>query len=320
MSKEAEGERFLAAFGKLKLAVDDDPANLEASWPDSEELQALCDELAHLVRGFEVVEEWSSLAFTDNVSAASARARREYDDRWRAVISKVANRVLALLLAELLGDDFAGGADESDATEATPQDLLSDEIADWKDSATEETGQINQIIEYVFQLREMDDDYDREWIDASLTAWDRLVVSGLDIAGTLWRRRALPHVLVPVHVAKHYGASRASLYRRLHQAGKAFVFGAPLAALALQRAVIEEVLVRHWGSGKGWVRDANLPHLAWEARADRLKRLANDALHGDPEKLNPDELDRSIIENFLLLRLLIEHAPEDLKTHGGVGS
>lgn len=317
MSKGAEGERFLAAFGKLKAAVNDDPGRLDASWQDNDQIQRLCDELDVLVRGFEVVEEWSPLSFTNHVSAASAKARRDYDEHWRETVWKVANRQLIALMDEFLADIVDVEDDTTDDTEMPAVDALAASIAEWKEEAEEEGRQIKQMIDYVFQLREMDDCGDREWLDESLRAWDRLEVSGLDVAGTLWRRRALPHVLVPVHVAKHYGASRASLYRRLHQAGKAFIFGAPLAALALQRAVIEEVLSRHWGAGKGWVRDANLPELSWEARADRLKRLANDALHGDPERLSADNLDRAIIENFLLLRLLIEHAPEDVTAHGG---
>jgi len=88
------------------------------------------------------------------------------------------------------------------------------------------------------------------------------------------------------------------------------VFGAPLAALALQRAVIEEVLSKHWGAEKGMVRNANLPTLEWDARAERLKRMANTALHGDADTLKGDQLDRAIIENFLILRLLIENAPQ----------
>ncbi len=315
MSRGAEGERFLAAFSKLKAVVGDDPAKLDAMWQDREDLQALCDQLADFVRDFEAIEEWSPLAFTNNVSAASALARREYDERWREIVWKVANRKLFAILDDLLAD-LIDDTDADDGTDLPAVDLLGASIAEWKDEADEEAKRIEQIIDYASFKRDMDDDGDFDWVDESLVAWDRLKVSGLDIAGTLWRRRALPHILVPVHVAKHYGKNRASLHRRLHQAGKAFVFGAPLAALAMQRAAMEEVLSRHWGAGKGWVRNANLPELSWEARADRLKNLANDALHNDPDKLSPDELDRSIIQNFLLLRLLIENAPEDLKAHG----
>lgn len=316
MKERGDGERFLVAFNALKTAVDDDPLKLDEEWRDSERVKALCDELAQLVRRFEFVEQRSPLAFTHNVSPASALARRDYDDRWRTAVTNVAERDLVALIAELLGD--FGDVDDTQELSSTPScDSLAAEIAEWKELAREEESEIEQIMDYVFQLREMDDCGDREWIGASLTAWGRLESCGLDIAGTLWRRRALPHVLVPTHVARHYGQSHASLYSRLHQAGKAFVFGAPLAALALQRAVIEEVLTKHWGSEKGWVQDANLPNLQWDARANRLKRLANDALHGDPQRLSADELDRSIIENFLLLRLLIEHAPQDLSAHSG---
>lgn len=313
MSKGAEGERFLAVFAELKSAVSDSPTELEAAWENNLRLQNLCDEIAQLIRGFEIVEDWSRFAFTNNVSAAGALARRDYEDRWRSIVTEIANRQWNALFADLISNL---ADDDSISIDQQPSDPLSDEIADWKHKAKEEAGQIEQLSDFAFQKQEMDDWDDFDWVDESLRAWDRLkTVCGLDVAGALWRRRALPHVLVPSHVARHYGATRASLYRRLDQAGKAFVFGAPLAALALQRAVIEEVLAKHWGAEKGQIKEANLPELQWDTRASRLKRLANEALHGDPEKLTADALDRAIIENFGLLRLLIEQAPQDLNAH-----
>lgn len=316
MNKGAEGGRFLAAFAKLKAELNDDPARLDAEWKDGDQVASLCGELSQLVRGFEIVEEWSPLAFTNNVSAASAKARRDFEDRWLEGVRNVANRKLFAAMAELFADLADSEPNEAEDVELPSVDTLRMSIADWRDEADEEAKQIEQMIDYVSFKRDMDDCGDFEWVEESLIAWDRLKVCGLDTVGALWRRRAIPHVLVPSHVAKHYGQSKHSLHRRLHQAGKAFVFGAPLAALAMQRATMEEVLSRHWGADNGWVRDANLPELTWDVRADRLKNLANDALHDDPEKLSPDELDRAIIQNFLLLRLLIEHAPEDLATHG----
>lgn len=313
MSKGAEGERFLAAFGELKAAVGDDPAELEATWEGDVRVQALCDEIAQLVRGFEAVEDWSRFAFTNNVSAAGALARRDYDDHWRKIVSRVANRALDAIFLELF-PDFVH--DETASVVESPNDPLGDEIAEWMDTAKDEAGQIEQVFDYAFQRQEVDDCGDFNWVHPSLEAWERLKNSGLDVAGSLWRRRALPHVLIPSHVAKHYGATRASLHRRLDQAGRAFVYGAPLAALALQRAVLEEVLKKHWGAEEG-LKDAKLPEPSWDIRASRLHRLGNEALHRDPEKLKPDEQDRAIINNFLLLRLLIEHAPEDLSAHGG---
>lgn len=311
MNKGAEGERFLAAFSKLAAILNDDPTRLNAEWEDDDPVASLCDELCELVHGFEIVEERSSLAFTNNVSAASAKARRNYDDRWRAGVWKVANRrLLASIKFDL--DDLIGPDDQYDdegaAVETRKWDQLADEIDDWKYEAREEAKALSILFDVI-------NDNEWDWAEAGLRAWDRLTaVAALDVEGALWRRRALPHVLVPEHVARRYGASRASLYRRLHEAGKAFVFGTPLAALALQRAVLEEVLRAHWGAEgeklTDLVRTAQLPVLAWDARADRLRRLANKALHYDPQKQAPETTDRALIEFFLLLRLLIEHAPE----------
>jgi hypothetical protein len=256
------------------------------------------------VRLFEIQEEWSSYAFTHHVSAAGAHARRDYDDRWRRVVGYVAGRHFHHIFADLVID----AGDDQPTTESF--DKLGVAISDWKDNAADEAKSIELLADFAFSHRDIDDSGDLDWVDESLRAWDRLKTAGLDMKGALWRRRAVPHVLVPSHVARHYGAERASLYRRLHQAARAFIFGAPLAALALQRAVLEQVLESHWGAEGGQLRNAEFPELVWGARADRLKRIANEALHGDPEKLSPEQLDRSIIENFLLLRLLIERAPE----------
>lgn len=310
MTAQGDGEQFLVRFNRLKMLAADDPSRLESAWPQSEELQTLCDEIAGLVRSFESIEERSKYAFTHNISSAGALGRRDYDERWRTVVSTIANRELNAWFEEFFPKELRD-------TEPTAEEIdpLADKIEDWKHEAREDASNIERLPDFASSHHEIDDDAYLDWVPDSLDAWARLEGAGLDVGGALWRRRALPHALVPAHVARHYGVDRASLYRRLHQAGQAFVFGAPLAALALQRAVIEEVLCRHWGAEKGKVREANLPTLDLDARADRLKRLGNDALHGDPERLTADQLDRAIIENFLLLRLLIENAPVDLDRH-----
>jgi hypothetical protein len=255
------------------------------------------------------------LAFTPQVHPSSIAARRDYEARWQRIVDQVSSRDILFLLMDLMAKSQAlrgeesGGNEESDTAEI--QDELGDKIAMWREEAEEEARSIDQMVEHAFQEREDDPFFDFEWVDASLRAWDRLTkVVKLDIAGALWRRRAVPHILIPTHVSQHYGDARLSLYRRLHQAEQAFIFGAPLAALALQRAVLEEVLKRHWGAGDRMIETANLPELSWDARASRLRRMANDALHNDADKLTGNALERAAIENFMLLRLIIEGAPQ----------
>lgn len=313
MAKDTRGDRFLADFNRMKQLVGNDPANLDASLEVSDEVEALCKEIAWHVRIFERVERSSPLAFTDHIAPASISARREYDGRWKSAVQIVADKDLMAFVRSLLEDMPEPAAKVADEQVGARGDELSAAIADWKYEANERSKWLSQIIELAAAKLEEDDCGDFEWISDGLEAWDALTTSGLNVTDTLWRRRAVPHILIPSHVAKHYGKEGASLYIRLKDAGTAFAFGAPLAALAMQRAVMEEMLTKHWGARKtekGYrIEDANLPELAWDARAGRLKRLANNALHNEPGQMTSDELDHSIVQNFHLLRLLIENAP-----------
>jgi len=309
MSQADEGAKFMTVFAELKSRFADNPELLVERWEGDERAQELCDELHELARSFETTEEWSPVALTPHVSAASARSRRDYEERWSRRVAFVANRWINKMLGGLIPDSG------SPNFKLRP-DELSIEIENWKYDANKERMLLEQSFDYLQQRQEIDEDGYLDWVIEAVWAWTRLTkVAGLDVEGALWRRRAIPHILVPTHVANRYGKKRASLYRRLHQAGRAFVFGAPLAALALQRAALEELLREHWGAEKGHVREAKLPHLRWDIGADRLKNLANDALHKDPEKLTPEQLERAVIENFIILRLLIENAPLDAAEH-----
>ena len=298
-----EGTHFLVAFQELKTATSDSPDSLEAYWKDRADLQQICDRLQGYRYSFDIAEEWTAIPFTPHVPAAASKARREYDERWQNIVARIADRELTALFDELFPEGLFVEDDSSDP--------LGRDIEGWKSGARNDVRNIEHAFDYLADQRANDDDSDLEFLDEFEQSWIRLKkVVGFDIKGSFWRRSAIPHILFPSHVSSHYGLGHASIYRRLFDASRAFTFGAPLAALAMQRAVLEELLKNHWGSSAGIVRDANLPTLSHDARANRLKRYANDALHDDPEKLTSDELDREIIKNFLLLRELIELAPE----------
>ena len=298
-----EGTRFLVDFEALKTETGNSPAMLEASWREREDLKALCDRLAEQHRSFHWTEDWTPFAFTSHVPAAASRARRDYDERWQRAVARVANRELLDLFENIFSTiDFA----EDDAG-----DPLERDIEGWKYGARSEGRNIDYAFDCIADQRANDEHGDFEWVDDAQRSWERLKrVVGLDVEGAFWRRAAIPHILFPSHVSNHYGPESASIYRRLLDAGRAFTFGAPLAALAMQRAVLEELLERHWGSPKGIVQGANLPSLSHDARATRLKRIANKAMHGEPEQLTAHEIDREIVKNFLLLRELIEAVPD----------
>ena len=314
MRTDPDGQRFLIALNKLQGLVENDPSRLEAEMQDGSPLVALCEEIYQLVRQFEKVERGSSTPFTEHVSNASIKARREYDELWRYYIWYAA-----------YGGDGAWLVDEKvqigvEKKQHERVDELGFLIDHAKFSARINADYIQETVELVEQMQENFPEFEEEneTIEIGLAALGSLR-SDLDAVDVFWKRDMLPHVLIPVHVSKRYGQAKQSLYRKLNDAGKAFIYGAPLAALTMQRAVLEEVLTKHWGATKttrGYqIRDANLSEITWDARADRLKKLGDRVLHGDLDEISSDQLDRLIIDGFLLLRTLIESAPESPQIH-----
>lgn len=308
MSARGEGERFLVAFQALKTATHDDPDRLKETWRNDARLQKLCDEVSDMIAVFLRIESSARQSFTPHVPAAAIQARADYESRWQSVVGEVTSRDWEWLFADIAKDW------DSSTEAAFDGDFLAEEITAEKRNAKSAARSLEHIIDYAAEKRADDGDNFFEWAEEGLEAWHTLKSQcGLDVSGALWRRRMVPHILIPSHVSARYGSGNASLYRRLIQAADAFVFGAPLAALAMQRAVLEQVLKDHWKADKGHIRNANLPELAWDSRADRLKNRAGEALHASTDKLKGDGLDRMILENFGLLKLLIENVPAALK-------
>lgn len=127
----------------------------------------------------------------------------------------------------------------------------------------------------------------------------------------------------PRHVAAR-GGENLSIYESLRQAHEAFIYGAPYAALALMRSIMEVVLREHYGANGNDLseRISNsrklLPKGATEASLHRLRKLANAILHLDPGneaallKLEPAEMEMEILSLLRMLRSLIEGAPQRL--------
>jgi hypothetical protein len=112
------------------------------------------------------------------------------------------------------------------------------------------------------------------------------------------------------------------MLKNLQQAHDAFVFGAPFAALALMRSILEAVLRDHYGAeGEDLSERINqaskrLPSGASVAALHRLRKRANAILHLSPEKqerlseIDPTQLEKEIVSLLFVLRALIEGAPQ----------
>jgi hypothetical protein len=171
-----------------------------------------------------------------------------------------------------------------------------------------------------------------EAVEAAIHYWEGLTDEiGFDLAGVFRRRRLVPFVFFPRHMAARHGAPEQSLiYQSLQQAHDAFIFGVPFAALALMRPTMETVLRDHYDAqGNDLSEQINsvrksLPADANVAALHRLRRLANAILHQSSEdqslaKLERMPMEREIVKLLYVLRALIEGVPQ-LRSYQPKGS
>jgi hypothetical protein len=154
--------------------------------------------------------------------------------------------------------------------------------------------------------------------------WAGLQINiGFDPRGVFRRRRLIPFVFFPRHVAARCNQDNGllSVYENLRQAHEAYIFGAPFAALAMMRSIMEVVLRDHYGaSGESLSERISsvrslLPKGAGEVKLHRLRKIANAILHLDADKealpLSGElsKMEMEIIWLLRALRALIEGAP-----------
>jgi hypothetical protein len=162
----------------------------------------------------------------------------------------------------------------------------------------------------------------------ALDAFDYLThIIGVDIDGIFRRWNEVPFILMPAAVSNKHGEEKGSLNELLDSAVRAYVCGAPAAAIALCRAILEMIIKSHYVTdpkdrtrvdGSGKVRDKGLGELIVTAekrygfrrtglrRADlnQLKFAGDAILHPDGSLSPADE--KLVIEYMLTLKTLIQ--------------
>ena len=170
------------------------------------------------------------------------------------------------------------------------------------------------------------DDYDKLTANKcriALDAFDYLTrVIGVDIDSIFRRWDEVPVILIPAAVSNKHGEEKGSLTELLDGAVRAYICGAPAAAIALCRAILEMVLKDHYITDpkdrtrvdkSGKVRDKGLGDLILTAEKryglrrldlDRLKLAGDAILHPDGSVSPADK--KTIIEYMLTLKTLIQ--------------
>jgi hypothetical protein len=143
-----------------------------------------------------------------------------------------------------------------------------------------------------------------------LTAWIWFERIGVDLYEIEKRWRSFRQAFVPEKVQD---TESGILYHYLDEAVRSYVFGAPLAAVALCRALIEYMLKEHYRcDGKdlsALITDGErrFPQLQ-KLRLSRLRQAANDVLH---EPAESKDLADSSLEFIRKVHRVIELVPRD---------
>ncbi|MFZ5719298.1 MAG: DUF4145 domain-containing protein [Pseudomonadota bacterium] len=302
---------FRSLFAQLRERIGDDPTDLARMAATDESIDELCRRLSSAGQVLRSRERAGPALFTAPVDPDFIGDWRDFEARYESIVDEIAWR---WLFEQLNIEHSASVGSEADRL-WTQADLVAEDAAEGFEFA------LGFAREQVSQEHRFSEDFVED-VEDGLDEWERLKGEvGFDLRGVFRRRRLTPFTLVPRHVAAKYGSSgKASMLSNLRAAHDAFVFGAPLAALAMMRSILEAVLRDHYGApGKDLNERINkaqhLPRRAPREALHRLRRRANIVLHLDKERaeslpdLDGEGMEREVVSLLFVLRALIEEAP-----------
>ncbi|MGO9392323.1 DUF4145 domain-containing protein [Rhodoblastus sp.] len=307
----AEVANFLTLYTTLKDLCDDDPIGVFKLAIADRAFKGLCMKLLNAANTLHANEQRRPQLFAAPVDPNFLFAWRDFEARYEHVLA-------ANWSTFVFGDQSKALTDKSrDSNNADRK---------WE-SADLNAGIAADLIEAVIGGARVEDFHysmsTEEVAEMATDYWEGLRDEvGFDLTGVFRRRRLVPFVLVPRHIAaRHSSPETAAFYESLRQAHDAFIFGVPLAALALMRSIMETVLRDHYNvRGDDLSEQINsarksLPAGANEAALHRLRKLANTVLHNSADRnrvlqLEPPQLEKEMVSLLTVLRALIEGVPQ----------
>jgi hypothetical protein len=312
--------KFLTLYTKLKDWCDDDPDAIFQLAIGDKEFKGLCIELLRAAELLHASERRHRRLFTAPVDPKFLTAWRDFEARYEHILA--AN-----------WGAFVFGGERTDLPDKSKSSTSADRKWEHADlNAQIAADLIEKAIGYArARAFDQDDLFDLDYsmstedaLEMAINYWEGLTDEiGFDLAGVFRRRRLVPFVFFPRHIAaRHGGLEKTSIYKSLQQAHDAFIFGVPFAALALMRSIMETVLCDYYNAQGNDLSERindvrkNLPSGANEAALHRLRKLANDVLHHSADKdqrlttLKSLQVEKEIVSLLAVLRALIEGIPQ----------
>lgn len=314
-------EQFLMFFNTVKSAALNEPSRIRTFYTQHENLRTAVDTL-FMFMNFGDFERWvlhSPRKYHVQTPQGFEEAFNDYREKWQEPVETAA--LLRDRLSEI--DEETSNKIFNLLKKVREPDPELDE--DFDPLRHDGAKALAMMVEATQTYAELNENF---YAEIGLQAYDYLTDTiGLDIDGVFRRWRNVPPIFMPAHVSNAHGLTeRGSLYDLIDDAVRAYVFGAPGAAIAACRAALEMVLKRHYGldyqrrrkDGRMW--DKGLGELivladekyefVQKQRLERLTNDANDIMHDYTRRKRISEKDEETILEFLMtVKFMIEHAP-----------
>jgi len=328
-------EQFIALFNSLKEAAGNSPERVPVFYKDSKAIREALGALHNFLERTDLERRaFHSQKVVIPRAAGFEAAWKEYDAKWRfrviwpelSSVSVFSWEELEKILDEPAPSrpsyDWKGQTVEREPTTTNGEfETLDPETEDTFDPLRHDGGAAIQLGIEQLEASNPPGFFARNSCRLAIGAYDYLTETiGLNVRDVFQRWRRVPVVFMPTHVSNSYGSNeKGSLLQLLDDAVRAYVFGAPAAAIAMCRAALETVLRQHYGRGK-W-EDEKLGQLVvlasrqydfvQEKRITPLVQKANRILHNYAKADRLSEQDDRTILNFLkTVKFLIQRAPK----------
>jgi len=306
-------EEFLVLFNSLREATKYDPNKLKRFYDQSETIRNAANQIFWFVFNTKLdrLAEHGQ-RFHKGLPKRFSADYEDYRKHWKNVISEV---VLPI-------GDIGGRPDHDKLPDTERPDFTFD---DSFDPRRHNAGQVIDI-GWGHLADEVDDELKDEELrnlcSVAIQGSDYIrEIIGLDLVAVSDRWRRIPVTYVPDHVSTAGGDQAGSLFALLDDAMRAYVCGAPHAAIAMCRAVLERLLAAHYGRGDivsdklDNLIDLCAQRYTWVAKKKQslhgIRRLANKSLHSPTDiSILGKENEGILLAAFADLKFLIEKAPK----------
>jgi len=292
---------FLLAYQELVRLADNDPTDLVARAERSAALKTACDNMERAATAIWIEDRYSPDRFVPHASKAEIDAIADYQRRWKRVVRET-NPLLRGLFRNLPKQQYK-----------SEQERIRDAVEDGEILAR----RFDALIEFAREHASAENEEEFwEWAYDAVSVWNDLCIRGdFRLAHVLAALELVPFVRMPVEVSNKHGSAEAiSLFTRLRDAQRAFVYGCYLSCAAMQRAILEDVLPRKRDKERipDLIKACALDDLMKQGLRD-INKLANEVLHANlyepPEKFGRTDVIVQLVRGLITLKRAIEAGP-----------